>query len=118
MVQDLTTLHLRRMPVSVYINWDKAWKGIKFGLALGEDEGREGLTRHYQMFETMEQVTFARQRARNNNRGNSGWDVEAMYSPDRMMTFVEVGGIVMLWDERVTRVIDGPEVQNFAPAEV
>ena len=107
------------MPVEAYINWDKAWKGIRFGVALGEDEGREGLTRHYQMFQTIEQATHARQRARHTNQDNLEWDVEAMYSLDRMMNFVEMGGIVKLWDERVLRVIEGPEVQNYrAPDQV
>ena len=85
-------LELNPGDLNKYIHFERAWKGIKMGVALGETARDGKVYRHYLMMDTGLQAECVRERLLAQGRVPH----QDMYCYGRMMTYIQLGGEVQL----------------------
>ena len=95
------------------LNIDKAHKGINMGVALGEEEFRGELYRHYKLYPTMEEANAMRRELNEVNNNDQEDNLSAMYSFDLMHSFVLAGGKIGLWTSNLARQVAPTELRHY-----
>ena len=107
-------VELQGLSMERFINFEKAWKGIFMGVALGEDYHAGVVHRHYLMCSFGWEAREMRRRVADS--GKVHLHHPDMYDIGKMMEHIELGGMVILWEAEDGHHIVEDEVADLTSA--